>query len=725
MPLTKVQIRPGFNKQATESEAMGQWVDGDNVRFRYGQPEKTGGWESLVTGSQSKLVGAARAMHVWSDLNGNKYAALGTNKVLAVYFEGAFYDITPIETDNAVTGNITTTSGSKIVLITCSVPHNLEVGELLTFKSSGSFSGTSMNAATFDNVVFEILTAPSTTTFTIQVAIAEAGSAVTNNGTVTTQPYEPVGPLYQTYGYGFGTNTYGGTTSTAPANTLNGLLQNDSAGTGGSGTSITLTSTSGFPASGTILVGAELITYSGVSTNDLTGITRGTNGTATAAHTSGAVVTSGNTFVGWGSASNSSSVVLEPANWSLDNFGQILIATIKNGRSFTWDPSSTNSLQTRATIGTGMPTRSVMTIVSDRDRHLLHLGTETTIGTPGSQDKMFIRFSDQENLSDYTPTSVNTAGTFQLDDGTKIVGAIKGKDYILVATDTATYLIQFVGPPFTFSIRKVASNAGMMGQHALCYANGAVFWMGKTGGFYMFDGTVKNLPCLVEDFVFTNNGAGDLGINFDSGELVYAGINELYSEINWFYPSAGSEKVDRCVTYNFAENVWTTSSLNRSSWIGSTVYENPFGTEYNDSSIPTFPVVNGVTAGCSILYQHEVGNNQVNTDSTETAIGCFITSGEFDLTVDGEGEYFMSIKRFLPDFKVIDGDAQITIFINEFPQGTSTSSPLGPFTITSSTNKIDTRARGRLAAVKIASDGLNESWRYGQFRFDVQPDGRR
>ena len=725
MPLTKVQIRPGFNKQATESEAMGQWVDGDNIRFRYGQPEKVGGWESLVVGSQSKLVGAARAVHVWSDLNGNKYAAIGTNKVLAIYFEGAFYDITPIETDNEVTGNITTSLGSRTVTINASVPHNLEVGELTTFKLAGSFSSTSFTAATFNNVVYEVLTVPTTTSFTIQTAVAESGASVTNNGTLTTQPYEPVGPLFQTYGYGYGTSSWGGTTATSAVNTLNGGLLNDTNGTGGSGTSITLTSTTGFPTSGTILVGAELITYSGVSSNDLTGITRGTNGTATAAHSTGATVTSANTFVGWGNASSTSQVVLDPANWSLDNFGQILIATIKNGRTFTWDPSATGGLTNRATIGSGMPTKSVMTIVSDRDRHLLHLGTETTIGTPGSQDKMFIRFSNQESLTDYTPTSVNTAGTFQLDDGTKIVGAVKGKDYILVATDTATYLIQFVGPPFTFSIRKVASNAGMIGQHALVYANGVVYWMGKTGGFYAFDGTVKNLPCLVEDFVFTNNGAGDLGLNYDSGELVYAGINELFSEVNWFYPKSGSDQIDRCVTYNYAEGVWSTSTIDRTAWVGSTVYENPFATQYDASSIPTFPVVQGVTQGCSVFYQHEVGTNQVNTDSTETAITSFITSGEFDLTIDGEGERFMSISRFLPDFKVIAGDAQITIFINEFPQSTATSSPLGPFTITSTTNKIDTRARGRLAAVKIASDGLNESWRYGQFRFDVKPDGRR
>jgi hypothetical protein len=640
MPLTKVQIRPGFNKQATESEAMGQWTDGNFVRFRYGQPEKIGGWTSLVSGSYASMVGAARDQHVWSDLDGNKYSAIGTNKLLIIYYEGAFYDITPLQTDNFSTGaNITTTNLSKDVTITTSAGHNLIPGDIITFANAGSFTlpDTDYTATDFDDVLFEVKTVPSATTFTIQMPTDETGTGATNDGTLDVNPYEPVGPLSQTYGYGWGTGTWSRST--------------------------------------------------------------------------------------WGSASSSSNVILDPANWSLDNWGQILIATIHNGRSFTWDPTS--GLTTRAVLNTNMPSKSVMSIVSDRDRHLFHLGTETTIGSPSKQDKMFIRFSDQEDYDVYAPTSVNTAGTFQLDDGTKIVGATKGKDYIMVFTDTATYRMDFVGPPFTFSIRKVASNAGLIGQHAAVYANGAMWWMGATGGFYVYDGTVKSVPCLVEDFVFTNNGAGDLGLNYNSGEIIYAGINELYSEVNWFYPSTNSTVIDRCVTYNFSEQVWYTSSLDRTTWEGSTVYAAPFATDFQASLTPTYPTVNGVSNGATILYQHETGVNQENADGTETAIPSYILSGEFDITTDGEGQNFMSVSRFLPDFKSLSGDAQVTIFVNRYPQSTATSSPLGPFTVTSTTQKIDTRARGRLAAVKIETDGLNESWRYGTFSFDVRPDGRR
>jgi hypothetical protein len=724
MPLAKVSIAPGFDKQSTPSDAEGRWVDGDNVRFRYGEPEKIGGWQALVN---KELVGAARAQHVWANTAGKRYAAIGTNKVLIIYFDGAFYDITPLDTDNYSTGaNITTTNGSATVTITTSSPHNLDVGDIITFANAGSFGGdTNYTATDFDDKLFEVQTVPSTTTFTITMPSAETGAGETNDGTLDVRPYVAVGPLTQSAGFGWGTYFFGGRPVAQITTTMNN---------GGNmlvgATSVVLTDSSIFPASGKIRIGSEDMEYTTntTGTNTISGITRGINGTSAAEHTDGSTVTDITEYTGWGDASSTSSVTIEPANWSLDNFGNILIATVHNGETFTWDASLSNALQTRATIGSGMPTKSVMTIVSDRDRHLFHLGTETIIGSPSKQDKMFIRFSNQESTSVYEPTSTNTAGTFRLDDGTRIVGAFKGKDYILVLTDTAAYEMQFVGPPFTFSIRKVGSNNGLMGQHAGVFANGAVFWMGKTGGFYMYDGTVKSLPCLVEDFVFTTDG-NNPGINYDSGQLVYGGINELYSEINWFYPTSSSEVVDRVVTYNFDEGVWTTGTLDRSTWVGSTVYEQPYATDYNASNTPTFPVVSGVSNGASIYYAHEVGVNQQNGDGTQTAITSFIKSGEFDLNgrqgVPGDGEFLMSMSRFVPDFKRISGNAKVTIFLNSFPQTTQTSSPLGPFTVNSTTTKVNTRARARFAAVQIENENLNESWRYGTFRFDVRVDGRR
>jgi hypothetical protein len=633
MPLTNVQIRPGFNKQVTETGAEGQWTDGDFVRFRYGLPEKIGGWEQITN---TTLVGAVREQLVWADLDGRRYAALGTNKGLFIYYEGAFYDITPLDT--ALTGATFDTTDTSATVTVNYTGHNLIAGDLFTFTSVTPPVGAGYVDADFETNTFQVVTSPDANTFTITMAAA-ATATTSASGSATVNPYIKVGPLTQTLGYGWGTDTWG-------------------AG-------------------------------------------------------------------GWGDASSTSDVILDPGSWSLDHFGQILIATVKNGKTFKWSPINLdpNALTTRATIVSGAPTRSVMSIVSERDRHLIVLGTETVIGDPTKQDKMFIRFSDQEDISDYTPNSVNTAGTFRLDSGVKIIGAAKAKDYILILTDTAAYVMQFVGPPFTFSIRQVGSNCGAIGQHAIKYVNGAVWWMAQAGGFFVYDGTVKALPCLVEDFVFTNKG-NNLGINYNSGEIIYAGLNHLYSEINWFYPKSGSEKVDRVVSYNYEENVWTTGSLDRTSYADATLYDNPYATKFNATGTPTYPTIQGVTNinGSTTYYAHEVGNNEVSATGVKTAIPAFIQSGDFNL---GEGEVFISMRRFIPDFKLLTGDAQITINLRDYPADAALSSPLGPFTINSSTDKIDTRARSRFASLKIANTSTDQNWRFGTFRADVQPDGMR
>jgi hypothetical protein len=642
MALRKIPFRPGFNKQITDTQAENVWVNGDNVRFRYGMPEKIGGWQELVN---QTMVGAARAQHVYADLDGRKYAALGTNRCLYIYFDGDLYDITPIDPDRQQTGaDITTTNGSTTVTITTTASHDLSVGDIVTFENAGSFTAgqTDYTASDFDDVLYEVKTVPTTSTFTIQMASAETGTGATNDGTLDPLPYIKIGPLTQTGGYGWGASTWGAST--------------------------------------------------------------------------------------WGTARTTTTVDIDPGVWSLDNFGQNLIATVHNGRSFQWQPiqADPNALTTRATSITNNPTKSVMTIVSDQDRHLFHLGTETTIGTPSSQDKMFIRFSDQENISDYQPTSVNTAGTFRIDNGTQIIGATKGKDYIMIHTNTSAYVSQFVGPPFTFSIRQVGANCGLIGQKATVFVDGAVYWMSDEGGFFIYDGTVKKLPCLVEDFVFQTTGS-NLGINRSAGELVYGTHNSLFSEISWFYPKSGSEQVDRVVTFNYAEGTWVTGTLSRTSAADASIFDKPYMTEFDGTVAGSYPVVNGISAdqGASTYYEHETGVNEVDFDGNKTAIQAFIESGDFDLDDQGDGELFIKIRRFIPDFKVLSGNAKITLDLRDYPSDTATSSPLGPFTINSSTDKVDTRARARLAALKIENDSTDENWRLGLFRIDIQPDGRR
>ena len=640
----------------TDSGGESQWVDGDFVRFRYGLPEKIGGWSQLTSSSRT-LPGAARAQHAWTSIAGEKYVAIGTSQGLFLYYGNAFYDISPLAT--AITScTFTSTTGSPTVTIN-KTSHGLEAGRYITFSSVSLPGGgaTGYTTGDFEDTSYEVITA-SSNSFTITMASNESGTGMTAAGSTSVNPYESVGPTFQTAGYGWGTATWNLST--------------------------------------------------------------------------------------WGTERDTSNVILDPGLWSLDNFGEVLIATIRGGKTFTWNAGAANARTIRASTTTtnfqttNNPTSSILTQVSDRDRHLFHFGTETTIGDSTTVDPMFIRFSNQEDLNTYTPTAINTAGSFRLDKGNKIVGAVSGKDYTLVLTDTSAYVIQFVGPPFTFSVKQVGTNCGLIGQNALAYSDGVVFWMSGEGGFFLFDGTVKSIPCLVEDFVFTTSG-DNLGINYDSNEIIYGEHNTLYNEVNWFYPKSGSEQIDRCVTYNYGEKVWTTSSLARSSYVDSGIFEVPYATEYNSSSTPAFPI-QGVTNtyGASTYYAHETGTDQVNSSGT-TSINAFIQSGDFDITARrgltgqstgmveyrGDGEFFMSVKRFIPDFKILTGNSKITLLINDYPNNTASSSPLGPFTITSSTDKVDTRARGRLVSLKIENDGTGETWRYGTFRLDAQPDGRR
>jgi len=637
MALRKIPIAPGFDKQQTATQAEGRWIDGDNVRFRYGSPEKIGGWQQ---NNADKLAGASRAIHTWSALDGTKLAAIGTNKTLNLYTGDTFYDITPLASTVA-TCSMTSTTGSTTITIDRS-SHGLEEGQYILFANTTIPATTNFTNADFtSNIVFEIQ-ARSNNSFNVVMATAETGSGMSSAGNVDVEPYVTIGPIAQTYQYGFGTATWGLST--------------------------------------------------------------------------------------WGTARASSSVTLAPGSWSLDNFGEKLVATIHNGKTFEWDPSAPNPLETRATVVAGAPTKSVMTLVSDRDRHLIHFGTETTIGDTATQDKMYLRFSDQENMSDYTPISTNTAGTMRLDQGTRIVGAIQGKDYILVVTDQAAYTMQFVGPPFTFSIRQVGSGCGAVGQHSLVFANGRVFWMGISGGFFMFDGTVKTLPCLVEDFVFKTTGS-NLGFNFDTGsDIVYAGHNNLYGEVQWFYPKSGSTQIDRIVSFNYDAGVWTTGTLDRTSWADASVFALPQATRYYANNIPTFPTIRGASNGSTVLFDQETGTDEsrlYSTGTVTTAISSSLRSGDFDLDIDGDGEYYMNVRRFIPDFKELSGTVNISIYLRRFPNDTAASSSLGPFKISTSTQQVWTRARSRLASVQLESDKTGQSWRYGLFRFDANQDGRR
>ena len=711
MALTTVRIVPGINKSDTPSGAEGQWIDSDFVRFRYGQPEKIGGFEAL---GGATISGPARAQHTWTSIAGEKYAALGSSKALYIYYEGAFYDITPLDT--AITGaTFTSTNNSANVTIN-KTSHTLQAGDYITLTSVTVPGATStLNGA---------ITASATTITLADASSFSTSGSVRINDEIITYSGKSTNDLTGcTRGTG-GTTAIAHDTATAVRESTvtrfnttdftNNIfeVQSTSLATNSFQIVMPITETgTGMSAAG----GATINPYVEIGPVEQTyGYGWGTD-TWSAGK--------------WGEASTSTNVILDPGSWSLDNFGQQLIATIKNGKTFTWDAGAANPLENRATIMTGAPTASRMTIVSDRDRHVVHLGTETTIGSGSSQDPMFIRFSDQEDFTTYTPTSTNTAGTFRLDTGNKIVTAISGKDYNLILTDTAAYLMQFVGPPFTFSIRQVGSNCGCIGQHAAAYADGKVFWMGQSGGFFVFDGTVKLLPSLIEDFVFTTTG-NNVGVNYSSNEIVFASHNSLFNEIIWFYPagttaSGPSTQNDRTAVYNYVENTWAPMTLARSTYADASTYPVPYATEYSATGTPTFPTLQGATDtfGATTYFAQEVGINKIDLNKNATAIAAFVQSGDFDLPTDGDGTFLLRVSRFLPDFKNIQGNAKITLGTKDFPVSTNTTTT--QFDVSSTTSKVDTRVRGRLANLKIENTSTNESWRYGTFRADVYEDGRR
>jgi hypothetical protein len=373
-------------------------------------------------------------------------------------------------------------------------------------------------------------------------------------------------------------------------------------------------------------------------------------------------------------------------------------------------------------------------LVSTPDRHLVFFGTETTIGDPTTQDLMFIRFSNQEDINTYAPTSVNTAGTQRLSDGSRIVGAVRGRDAIYVWTDTSLFIMRFVGAPFTFGFTQVGTNCGLIGESAAIEVDGAAYWFSENG-FFRYRGGLETMVCLVEDYVFND-------LNTTASQLINAGLNNLYGEITWFYCSSGSTIVDRCVTYNYMEStpqrpIWTTGSLARTTWEDSAVFGLPHATYYSADDDASYDVV-GNTDGSTIYYEHEKGTDQVQGASV-TAIQSNIESGDFDISarrgitgqstgmpdLRGDGEYIMKVRRFIPDFLSQTGDTQITLQLRNYSNDSYSGSPLGPFTITSSTDKVDTRARGRAMSLKIANTGSSQSWKLGTFKLDIQPDGRR
>ena len=407
----------------------------------------------------------------------------------------------------------------------------------------------------------------------------------------------------------------------------------------------------------------------------------------------------------WDTPRSTSNVTLEARQWSLDNFGEDLIATALNGGAFKWDTSA--GVSTRATAISGAPTASRLSLVSTPDRHLVFMGTENTIGTTDTQDDLLIRFSDQEDITTYQPTAENTAGSLRIADGSRIVAAERSRGQILVWTDTSLHAMQFIGPPFTFGLRQLGQNCGIVGSHAGLDLNGVAYWMSQDS-FFLFDGTVKKLPCTVEQFVFDN-------LNLTAAENAFVGHNGEFNEIMWFYPRTGSDTINAVVAYNYLEQTWWTGTLDRTTWIDREVYENPVATDFLPTTTANNETILGLTDGATQMFLHETGN-----DADGGAMTAFVKSGSVEI---GEGNDMLFVQKLIPDVQNQAGTLNFKLEFKNYPN-TSTST-IKTATFTDATEFVSLRGRGREFTVNVVSNTTGTAWRLGTQRFDVQPDGRR
>ena len=614
MKLVDLKFQPGIDKQDTAYSAGDErkYVDSDFVRFHYGKPERWKGWTYLPNPNKT-IVGVVRETHSWVGLDGIRYLALGTDRKLYIYTEGAVYDITPIRATESLT-NPFTTNGTTTVSV-ADAAHGANVGDFVTFDSFSSIDGLNMNQE------FEITSITSASVYTVTHTSTASGSTSGGGGSGNASYQIITGPSTSTYGYGWSTDTW--STST------------------------------------------------------------------------------------WNTPRSSSSVVVDARNWSLDNFGEDLIATVLNGGTFIWDTSSGTG--SRATALSNAPTASRFSLVSTDTRHLMIFGTETTIGNTATQDDLLFRFSDREDATDYTPVSTNEAGSLRISDGSRIMGAVKSSGQILVWTDTSMHGIQFVGTPFTFGLRQLGANCGLIAQHAAIEVNGRAYWM-SDDSFYMYDGVVKKMPCSVQDYVFDD-------MSYTNRNDIACGLNAAFNEIIWYYPSANATQIDRAVAYNYLENTWYTLSLGRTTWLGAYVYEQPIATEYSASLTANVSTILGLTAGASYIYEHESGNNQADG----TALSAFLTSGSVEIA---DGDELMSVSRLVPDFDNLTNNMTATLTLEQYPQSSANVTTTG--TITSTTEKIDIRGRGRAVKIKYETNTVNDTaWRLGSTKLQLRPDGRR
>ena len=704
MPLQLLKYNPGVVKDITEYSAGKNgpfWVDSDLVRFKNGYPEKLGGWakEQInalntaggITNTATSIEGIARRMVYWrADTDGEDRLAVGTHNHLLIIMNGAVYDITPLRDE---TNAATTTSEALDNSET-----GIDVASVAGFTAAGAvIIGTEI--ITYASISSLTLTGCTRGTNSTSAAAHDSGAAVTQvliNPIATTDESTTVTI----------TNTAHG------AKVTDWIVISGAAATGGV-TADVLNSMAGHQITEIVNANSYKIVVPSAATSTvsagggLTVVIKYLIGIDAGMGAQGAVPALGWGVGGWGlegwgdpRSSNLEGVFLDNTSWNLSLWGEDLLASIRGGAIYYYDTSApiTNraSLVSSISGAESVPTVARITTVSFPDRHFIAGGCQAYVaGGGGNVDNMLVRWSSQEQFEKFAPTATNTAGDQRLQIGTKIVAMVSAREETLISTDSALYGMTFVGGNFVFSFRLLATDCGAAGINTMINIDSSVYYMGKRN-FFVYDGVVKELPCPVQYFVFDR-------MNKTFIDKTVVGHNKAFKEITFFYVSNDSpnQEPDSYVTFNYAEQAWTVGTMDRTVWLDS------FGAKL----VPFAFDPDG------FLYNHETG-----TSADGAAMNSFIEGSPREISAEGETLYM--VDQVVPDV-TMSANTSLDLYMNTRKYPNSTETVKGPFTITSSTDKLSTRAKGRQIALKFQSTGTTDEWTLGDFRVNSRQDGLR
>jgi hypothetical protein len=704
MPLQKILFKPGVNRENTRYTTEGGWYECDNIRFRQGNPEKIGGWTPF---SGNTFSGVCRALWNWVTLRAENLVGVGTNLFYYICRGGYFYDITPIRSTVTLTGPFTATNGSAVITVT-DTDHGCGTGDTVIYSGSGITSlGGNITAAVLTG--YHTVTVLDDNTYTFVASATANASDTGHGGTVVTQYEVNIGPANQVPLVGWGAGPWGagtwgnGQTTSTPLQLWNNYNFGEDLvyGPRGGGLFYWNASVGVEPVQITITIASPGVVTLPVdfSIDDGTAITLTSTGALPTGLSVGTVYfvvnSTGGTF------NLSTSINGTPINTSGSQSGLQYIS-----------PRGVNIAEAG---DADAPIFQNYIVVSDTSRFIIVMGTNDYSAT--YLDPMLIRWSDQEDPYTWTPAATNQAGSVRLSHGSQIVTAVQARQEVVIFTDTALYSLQYLGPPFVWGSQLLGDNISIVGPNAAILASGIIYWMG-VDKFYMYDGRVQTLNCDLRRYVFND-------FNQLQSQQVYAGTNEGFNEIWWFYCSADSDTADRYVIYNYIEKAWYYGNMARTAWLDSGLLPLPIAATYYNK-----------------LVQHEDGVDDLGTGDL-LPIEAYISSSEFDIN-DGHNLGF--VWRVLPDLTFSgssptagssgSGIPTPTVTMTLYPLQNSGSGAgnaaagnvvkSSSYSITEEfTGQIYTRARGRQLIFKIGSTQIGTTWQLGAPRIDIRPDGRR